>query len=73
MQMLKSLLWLGVRNLNRGHIYVRPAGVHGLSLIDDLKIDALVRMKAERFRPAAMIETSLGKSAGLTQARRNPR
>ena len=26
-QVLKSLLWLRRENLNRGHIYVRPAGV----------------------------------------------
>ena len=59
-QILKSLLWLRRENLNRGHIYVRPAGVHGLSLVDDLKIDALARMKAEGFAPAAVVETSPG-------------
>ena len=40
--------------------YVRPAGIHGLSLVDDLKPDALVRMKAEGFAPAAVVETSPG-------------
>ena len=59
-QVLKSLLWLRRENLNRGHIYVRPAGVHGLSLVDDLQADALVRMKAEGFEPAAVVETSPG-------------
>jgi len=59
-QVLKSLLWLRRENLNRGHIYVRPAGVHGLSLVDDLKADALARMKAEGFEPAAVVETSPG-------------
>jgi hypothetical protein len=57
---LKSLLWLRRENLNRGHIYVRPAGAHGLSLVDDLKADALARMKAEGFEPAAVVETSPG-------------
>jgi hypothetical protein len=57
-QVLKSLLWLRRENLNRGHIYVRPAGAHQLSLVDDLKADALMRMKAEGFAPAAVIETS---------------
>src|SRR5450755_1334236 len=33
-QVLKSLLWLRRENFNRGHIYVRPAGTHGLSLVD---------------------------------------
>jgi RepB DNA-primase from phage plasmid len=40
--------------------YVRPAGIHGLSLVDDLKLDALARMKAEGFEPAAVVETSPG-------------
>src|ERR1700728_3139873 len=59
-QVLKSLLWLRRENLNRGHIYVRPAGVHGLSLVDDLKADTFVRMKADGFAPAAVVETSPG-------------
>jgi hypothetical protein len=59
-QVLKSLLWLRRENLNRGHIYVRPAGAHGLNLIDDLKGDTFVRMKADGFAPAAVVETSPG-------------
>ena len=59
-QVLKSLLWLRRENLNRGHIYVRPAGAHGLSLVDDLKAGAIARMKAEGFEPAAVVETSPG-------------
>ena len=59
-QVLKSLLWLRRENLNRGHIYVRPAGIHGLSLVDDLKAEALAQMKADGFAPAAVVETSPG-------------
>src|ERR1700682_6058923 len=59
-QVLKSLLWLRRENFNRGHIYVRPAGAHGLSLIDDLKADTFVRMKADGFVPAVVVETSPG-------------
>jgi RepB DNA-primase from phage plasmid len=59
-QVLKSLLWLRRENLNCGHIYVRPAGVHGLSLVDDLKVDARARMKAEGSEPAAVVEASPG-------------
>jgi RepB DNA-primase from phage plasmid len=59
-QVLKSLLWRRRENFNRGHIYVRPAGAHGLSLVDDLKADTLVRMKATGFEPAAVVETSPG-------------
>ena len=59
-QVLKSLLWLRRENLNRGHIYVRPAGAHGLSLVDDLKAEALAQMKLDGFEPAAVVETSPG-------------
>src|SRR6202162_44381 len=40
------------------HIYIRPAGTHSLSLIDDLTADAIERMKAEGFEPAVVVETS---------------
>jgi hypothetical protein len=59
-QVLKSLLWLRRENLNRGHIYVRPVGAHEISLVDDLKADTFVRMKADGFAPAAVVETSPG-------------
>src|SRR5271168_2883372 len=59
-QVLKSLLWLRRENLNRGHIYVRPSGAHGLSLVDDLKAAAIVEMKAQGFEPALVVETSPG-------------
>jgi hypothetical protein len=59
-QVLKSLLWLRRENLNRGHIYVRPSGVHGLSLVDDLKAAAIAEMKAQGFEPALVVETSPG-------------
>ena len=59
-QVLKSLLWLRRENLNRGHIYVRPAGIHGLSLVDDLKAEALAQMKVDGFEPAVVVETSPG-------------
>src|ERR1700687_1448630 len=59
-QVLKALLWLRRENLNHGHIYVRPAGAHGLNLVDDLKAHTITRMKAEGFAPAAVVETSTG-------------
>src|SRR5271168_4338632 len=59
-QVLKSLLWLRRENLNRGHIYVRPSGAHGLSLVDDLKAAAIVEMKAQGFEPALVVEISPG-------------
>ncbi len=57
-QVLKSLLWLCHENLNQGHVYIRPAGPHALSLIGELNAGALARMKAEGYAPAAVIETS---------------
>jgi hypothetical protein len=72
-QVLKALLWLRRENLNRGHIYVRAAGVHGLTLVDDLKPDALARMKAEGFAPAAVVETSPGNLQAWLKQRRNAR
>jgi hypothetical protein len=59
-QVLKALLWLRRENLNQGHIYIRPAGLHGLSLVDDLTAAAIQRMKAEGFAPAAVVESSPG-------------
>ena len=46
------------RNAKGAHIYVRPAGLHGLSLMDDLTAEAIERMKAEGFESAVVVETS---------------
>ncbi len=53
-----TIKWLRHENAKGAHIYVRPAGLHGLSLIDDLTVEAIERMKAEGFEPAVVIETS---------------
>src|SRR5713226_4442154 len=53
-----TIKWLRHENAKGAHIYVRPAGPHGLSLIDDLTVEAIGRMKAEGFEPAVVIETS---------------
>src|SRR6202023_1154647 len=42
------------------NIYVRPKGEHDLSLVDDLTADAVKRMKAKHFTPAAVVETPPG-------------
>ncbi len=54
----KTVKWLRHENAKGAHIYVRPAGTHRLSLVDDLSIDAIERMKAEGFEPAVIVETS---------------
>ena len=53
-----AIKWLRHENAKGAHIYVRPAGLHALSLIDDLSAVAIERMKAEGFEPAVVVETS---------------
>ena len=67
-QILKAILWLRRENLYGAHIYVRPAGIHGLSLVDDLTAAAVSRMKAEGYEPAVVVETSTGQLSGVAQA-----
>jgi hypothetical protein len=54
----KSILWLRYQNLRARNIYIRPAGEHGLSLIDDLRAAEIKHMKETGFRPALVVETS---------------
>jgi len=54
----EAIKWLRYENAKGAHIYVRPAGLHALSLIDDLSAEAIERMKAEGFEPAVVVETS---------------
>lgn len=56
----QAAAWLKRMNAKGNDVYIRPAGEHGLVLVDDLKPQALERMKAEGFAPAATIETSPG-------------
>jgi hypothetical protein len=53
-----ALAWLKRMNA-RGHdIHLRPAGEHGLVLVDGLPREAIERMKRDGFGPAATIESS---------------
>ena len=54
----EAIKWLRHENGKGAHIYIRPAGTHSLSLIDDLTADAIERMKADGFEPAVVVETS---------------
>ena len=56
----RSVAWLKRMNARGNDLYIRPAGEHGLVLVDDLKPEALEHMKREGFAPAASIETSPG-------------
>src|ERR1700737_2682083 len=54
----EAIRWLRHENAKGAHIYVRPAGLHALSLIDDLSAEAIDRLKAEGFEPAVVVENS---------------
>src|ERR1700722_4833984 len=54
----EAIKWLRHENGKGAHIYIRPAGTHCLSLVDDLTADAIERMKADGFEPAVVVETS---------------
>ena len=54
----QAIKWLRHENGKGAHIYIRPAGTHSLSLIDDLTAEVIERMKVEGFEPAVVVETS---------------
>ncbi len=54
----ESIKWLRHENAKGAHIYVRPAGLHALSLVDDLTAAAIEQMKTDGFEPAVVVETS---------------
>ena len=58
--LVRSIPWMRLQNLQGRNIYVRPKGEHDLSLVDDLKPDAVRRMAANGFNPALLVETSPG-------------
>jgi hypothetical protein len=58
--LMRSIPWLRLQNAQGRNIYIRPQGEHNLTLIDDLKADAVERMKREGYQPALVVETSPG-------------
>ena len=56
--LLKSVPWLRAKNAEGAAVYIRPKGEHPYSLVDDLKADAVDRMRKEGFTPAIVVETS---------------
>jgi hypothetical protein len=57
-QIGKALGWLRRENACGAHVYIRPSGAHGLSLVDDLSADSLKQMRESGFGPALVVETS---------------
>jgi len=58
LQIGQAMKWLRHENAKGAHIYIRPAGMHALSLVDDLTSEAIERMKTDGFQPAIVVETS---------------
>jgi hypothetical protein len=72
--LLKSTGWLRLENKAGRNIYVRPAGEHQLSLVDDVSALNIERMKSSGFQPATVVETSPGNfQAWLNHGRRLPK
>ena len=57
---MRALGWLRHENACGGHIFVRPAGLSPLTLVDDLSAEAVGLMKRSGFEPAVLVETSPG-------------
>ncbi len=57
-QIEEAIQRLRRENARGAHIFVRPHGVHALSLVDDLGVDAIARMTDAGFQPALVVETS---------------
>lgn len=72
--LIRSIPWLRMQNADGRNIYVRPKGEHNLSLVDDLSVDAVQRMRATGFAPAVVVETSPGNfQAWLKHSHQLPR
>lgn len=56
----QAVPWLKRMNAKGNDVYVRPAGAHGLVLVDDLTADKISSMAKDGFPSAATIETSPG-------------
>jgi hypothetical protein len=57
---VQNVAWLKRMNARGNDIYIRPAGEHGLVLLDDLTPDAIERLKGQGYNPAIVTETSRG-------------
>jgi hypothetical protein len=57
---VNAIGWLRHENSAGAHIYIRPAGPHALTLLDDLTRDSVKRMSAEGYEPTLVVETSPG-------------
>ena len=51
---------LKAHNARGAHIYIRPAGEHRFTVLDDLNADSVTHLAGDGFEPCAVVETSLG-------------
>lgn len=56
----ENIAFLKLKNMQGCQIYIRPAGTHGLTMLDDLKGSTVDAMKESGFAPALVVETSPG-------------
>ncbi len=57
---LSRLPLLKAHNARGAHIYIRPAGEHRFTVLDDLNSDSIAQLACDGFEPCAVVETSLG-------------
>jgi len=57
---LSRLALLKAHNARGAHIYIRPAGEHRFTVLDDLNSDSVARLADDGYEPCAVVETSLG-------------
>lgn len=58
--LIRSISWMKLQNFQGRNVYIRPKAEHNLSLVDDLKAEAVDQMIASGFKPAILVETSTG-------------
>jgi len=57
---LSRLPLLKAHNARGAHIYIRPAGEHRFTVLDDLNSDSVARLAGDGLEPCAVVETSPG-------------
>ena len=57
---LSRLALLKAHNARGAHIYIRPAGEHRFTVLDDLNQNGVDRLAGDGLEPCAVVETSLG-------------
>ena len=57
---LAKTKFLKSQNARGAHIYIRPSGIHNLTVLDDLSQESVDCLSADGFEPCAVVETSPG-------------